>query len=112
MGNRNSLDRQLGNPSPENSITNPITGAQDIDAPGVNARIEGYASGLNMVAGSVVPGLGPLVSLPASAVLPSTKGIDQALFPYGRPEYSPLDPSYYVEAALPTWLNRITFYKW
>ena len=107
FGLNNSLDRQLGNPSPENSITNPITGAQDIDAPGVNARIEGYASGLNMVAGSVVPGLGPLVSLPASAVLPSTKGIDQALFPYGRPQYSPLDPSYYVEAALPTWLNRL-----
>jgi len=107
FGLNNKLDRQLKNLNPEDSIINPVTGAKDITAPNVNARIEGYASGLNMVAGSVVPGLGPLVSLPASAVLPSTKGIDQALFPYGRPQYSPADPTYYVDAALPTWINRL-----
>ena len=107
FGLNNKLDRQLKNLNPEDSITNPVTGEKDITAPNVNARIEGYASGLNMVAGSVVPGLGPLIQLPASAVLPSSKGIDQALFPYGRPQYSPADPTYYVDAALPTWMNRL-----
>ena len=105
FGLNNKLDSAFdGN---KEDITNPVTGKKDITPPRVNARIEGYASGLNMVAGSIIPGVGPIVQLPASAVLPSTEGIDQAIFPYGRPSYKITDPSYWVDATLPSWINKL-----
>ena len=107
FGLNNKLDRELNPDTEDASVVNPITGRNDLEAPQINTRIEGYASGLNMVAGSIIPGVGPIVQLPASAVLPSTEGIDQAIFPYGRPAYKVTDPSYWVDATLPSWINKL-----
>ena len=107
FGLNNKLDRELNPDTEDASAVNPITGRNDLEAPQINTRIEGYASGLNMVAGSIIPGVGPIVQLPASAVLPSTEGIDQAIFPYGRPAYKVTDPSYWVDATLPSWINKL-----
>jgi hypothetical protein len=107
FGLNNKLDNALNNNKEDRSMPNPVSGKQDIQAPKVNARIEGYASGLNMVAGSIIPGVGPIVQLPASAILPSTAAIDQAIFPYGRPSYKMTDPSYWVDSTLPSWINKL-----
>ena len=102
-----NVDRMLNNPDESDVAINPITGRPDIGTPSVKAKMKGYASGLNMVAGSVVPGLGPLASLPASAVLPSRQTIDDVFFPYGRPEGDWYDPRFYVNSALPNWYKKI-----
>ena len=107
FGLNNKLDRALNPDTEDATVTNPVTGKDDLEAPQINARIEGYASGLNMVAGSIIPGVGPIVQLPASAILPSTAAIDQAIFPYGRPAYKVTDPSYWVDATLPSWINKL-----
>jgi hypothetical protein len=102
-----NLDRALNNPVENDVAINPITGRPDIGTPKVKTKMQGYASGLNMVAATAVPGLGPLVSLPASAVLPSRQTIDDVFFPYGRPEGDIYDPRYYVTSALPNWFKKI-----
>jgi len=102
-----NLDRMLNNPDEDDVAINPITGRPDIGTPSVKTKMQGYAGGLNMVAGSVVPGLGPLASLPASAVLPTRQGIDDVFFPYGRPEGEFYDPTFYVKSAMPNWFKKI-----
>ena len=102
-----NADRALNNPDESDIGINPITGRPDIGTPRVKAKMVGYASGLNMVAGSVVPGLGPLAQLPASAVLPTSQSIDEAFFPYGRPEGEWYDPRFYVTSAMPNWFKKI-----
>ena len=102
-----NVDRALNNPDESDIGINPITGRPDIGTPRVKAKMVGYASGLNMVAGSVVPGLGPLAQLPASAVLPTSQSIDEAFFPYGRPEGEWYDPRFYVTSAMPNWFKKI-----
>lgn len=102
-----NLDRMLNNPEKDDVAINPITGRPDIGTPSVKTKMQGYAGGLNMVAGSVVPGLGPLASLPASAVLPSRQSIDDVFFPYGRPEGEFYDPTFYVKSAMPNWFKKI-----
>ena len=102
-----NLDRMLNNPEKDDVAINPITGRPDIGTPSIKTKMQGYAGGLNMVAGSVVPGLGPLASLPASAVLPNRQSIDEVFFPYGRPEGEFYDPTFYVKSAMPNWFKKI-----
>jgi len=102
-----NLDRALNNPEKDDVAINPITGRPDIGTPSVKVKMQGYAGGLNMVAGSVVPGLGPLASLPASAMLPSRQSIDEVFFPYGRPEGEFYDPTFYVKSAMPNWFKKL-----
>ena len=87
-------------------MTNPITG-DAMEAPDVRIKLEGYASSLNMVAGNPVPGLGPLVAIPAAKLLPDTALLDKIFFPYGREEGSPVSPYTYLDAMIPSWLKKV-----
>ena len=104
-----NLDKSLNNPDPDGLGTNPITGKETTEIPNINTKLRGYASGLNMVAGDIIPGLGPLAQIPAAAILPSNKEIDKAFFPYGRPNEgtsSMLNPMFYAKQAMPSWLKK------
>jgi len=87
-------------------MTNPITG-DAMKAPDVRIKLEGYSSSLNMVAGNPVPGLGPLVAIPAAKLLPDTALLDKIFFPYGREEGSPVSPYTYLDAMIPSWLKKV-----
>ena len=87
-------------------LTNPVTG-DPMEAPDVRVKLEGYSSSLNMVAGNPVPGLGPLVAVPAAKLLPDTEIIDKLFFPYGREEGSALSPYTFLEQTIPSWLKKV-----
>jgi len=91
----------------ENRIINNPTTGQPMEAPDVRVKLEGYASSLNMVAGNPVPGLGPLVAIPAGKLLPDTELIDKLFFPYGREEGSALSPYTFLEQTIPSWLKKL-----
>ena len=104
------LDRSLQNPDSDGLGVNPITGKETTEIPNVNTKLRGYASGLNMVAGDIIPGLGPLAQIPASAMLPSTPDIDKVFFPYGRPVDGPsemINPMFYAKQAIPSWFRKV-----
>jgi len=87
-------------------IMNPTTG-QPMEAPDVRVKLEGYSSSLNMVAGNPVPGLGPLVAIPAAKLLPDSQLLDKLFFPYGREEGSALSPYTFLEQSIPSWLKKL-----
>ena len=87
------------------TVTNPVTG-EVIEAPDAKVNLKGYVSSLNMIAGNPAPGLGPLVGIPASKLLPKTDLIDKVFFPYGREEDSPLNPYTFADALVPSWLKK------
>ena len=86
-------------------IKNPATGEM-MEAPDVRLKLEGYASSLNMVAGNPMPGLGPLVAIPAGGLLPDTQIIDKLFFPYGRLEEG-VNPYTFLEQSIPSWLKKV-----
>ncbi|MBO71688.1 MAG: hypothetical protein CL508_05170 [Actinobacteria bacterium] len=105
-----SLDRSLNNPNPDALGINPITGRETTEVPEINTKLRGYATGLNMVAGDIIPGLGPLAQIPAAAILPSTPDIDRTFFPYGRPEEGLphlANPIYYAKQAIPSYFRKV-----
>lgn len=55
-----------------------------------------------MIVGNPAPGLGPLVGIPASKILPETELIDKVFFPYGRETKSALSPATYANALIPS----------
>ena len=63
---------------------------------------------------SILPGFGPAVQFPLQYFIPTTKnwqGINDILFPYGRPEESGQSPAggfAKLEFPRPTWLKRVT----
>ena len=62
-----------------------------------------------MVAGDIIPGLGPLAQIPAAAMLPSTPDVDKVFFPYGRPDEGVpqmANPLFYAKQAIPSWLRK------
>jgi hypothetical protein len=87
------------------TVTNPVTG-ETIQAPDAKVNLKGYVSSLNMIAGNPAPGLGPLVGIPASKILPKNDLIDKVFFPYGREEDSPLNPYTFADALVPSWLKK------
>jgi len=104
-----NIDKSLQNPNPDALGTNPITGKETTEIPSINTKLRGYASGLNMVAGDIIPGLGPLAQIPAAAMLPSTPDVDKVFFPYGRPDEGVpqmANPLFYAKQAIPSWLRK------
>jgi hypothetical protein len=87
------------------TVRDPVTG-QTMDAPDAKIRLKGYVSSLNMIAGNPAPGLGPLVGIPASKLLPNQETIDKVFFPYGRETESPLNPFTYAKALIPSWAKK------
>ena len=56
----------------------------------VGVRLPGYASSLNL-AMDVIPGIGPVVAIPASFAIegrPQFDEVQKVLFPYGLPDVS------------------------
>ncbi len=66
----------------------------------------GSVSGLNLFTGSVVPGFGPAVTMPAAVLMPDRPTFDwvrdNVLFPYGEPDVK----QGALESALPAWMQR------
>jgi hypothetical protein len=77
------------------------------DAP-ANMRLQGTVQGLNLAAGSVIPGFGPMVQIPAGWFLPDTPsndGIRRVLLPYGNVTAG--SPGGIIDAALPAWMRKV-----
>jgi uncharacterized protein YlxW (UPF0749 family) len=87
------------------TVKNPTTG-ENIDAPDARINLKGYVSSLNMIVGNPAPGLGPLVAIPASRILPKTELIDKIFFPYGRETDSPFNPYTFADALIPSWAKK------
>jgi len=87
------------------TVENPTTG-ENIDAPDARINLKGYVSSLNMIVGNPAPGLGPLVAIPASRILPKTELIDKIFFPYGRETDSPFNPYTFADALIPSWAKK------
>lgn len=72
---------------------------------GVPIPLEARASGLNLFAGSVLPGFGPAVTYPASKIIPDTPrytGMKEILFPYGE--------SGLIDSVIPSWARKMGKY--
>lgn len=68
----------------------------------------GSMGGLNLLGNSVIPGVGPVVSIPASVFLPDKPDLDwltNQLFPYGRPTEEGVAGGI-AESFTPPWLDR------
>lgn len=72
---------------------------------GVPVRFGGSVQGLNLFSGSVLPGFGPIVQLPAGALLPDRPEWDEVrklVLPYGEVETE----GGLVETFLPAWFRK------
>ena len=75
----------------------PKTGAD------VRMRTVGFTSSANIVAGGIIPGVGPAIQIPAKYLLPNDKEKDaiyQTIFPYGEPETV-------LDSFIPSWLKKV-----
>ncbi|MGH8937721.1 MAG: hypothetical protein ACRDV2_00035, partial [Actinomycetes bacterium] len=75
----------------------------------VNGQIDltGNVTGLNLIGTSFVPGFGPVVAIPAAALLsdkPSVDGLREFISPFGEPDVS--SPGAIVDSAMPAWMKR------
>lgn len=65
-------------------------------------QLTGRASGLNLVAGSILPGFGPVVQIPAGALIPQTPSTDrirELLLPFGQRSLR--------DQIVPAWMQKI-----
>ena len=70
-------------------------------------ELGGAVTGLNLFAGTLMPGIGPAVTVPTSLVLPDKPQFDwlrdNVLFPFGEPDVE----SGVFEALLPAWADKM-----
>jgi hypothetical protein len=72
---------------------------------GVPAPMQAPVSGLNLFASSVLPGFGPVVTIPAARILPDRPdfdGVRQVLMPFGEKDVS----GGVLESFLPAWTQK------
>ena len=77
-------------------------GGENITDESVRMRTVGFTSSANIVAGGLIPGVGPAVQIGAQYIFPNmkeTSAIYKTIFPYGAPE----DDLSYV---IPSWLRK------
>jgi hypothetical protein len=80
---------------------------------GASLTMEGRVAGLNLAAGSYMPGFGPVITTPAAMVLPGNaefNGIRDLLFPFGEPDTS--GPGALLESFIPAWAMKIVTPIW
>tara|TARA_R100001086_G_scaffold146309_1_gene77390 strand:- start:5811 stop:12191 length:6381 start_codon:yes stop_codon:yes gene_type:complete len=68
----------------------------------VRMRTIGFTSSANIVAGGVLPGVGPAIQIPARFLLPNKKeksAIYQTIFPYGKGDF--------ISTFVPSWLQKV-----
>ena len=86
-----------------------------VDNTGVRLNMKGYTRNLNMMTTTILPGVGPLVQVPASAFASATEftKLSDFLFPYGRPEVRSgvagvLDiPKAFAQASIPSYMRKV-----
>ncbi|MDX1744559.1 MAG: hypothetical protein R3324_01365, partial [Halobacteriales archaeon] len=71
-------------------------------------KLQGRVSGLNLITGSVLPGLGPAGAIPASYLLsnPAFDGVKKVLLPFGG-QYMSDGLGSLVNDAVPSWARRL-----
>lgn len=77
-------------------------GGEDITDDSTRMRTVGFLSSANIVAGGIIPGVGPVIQIGAQYLLPTMKensAIYKTIFPYGVPDSA----SSYV---IPSWLRK------
>jgi len=75
---------------------------------GTSLKLQGMVQGLNLVAGSVLPGFGPIIQIPTSLILPHTPdadGLRKLILPFGDAEID--SPGSIIDAALPAYFKKI-----
>lgn len=78
----------------------------------VRPTVSGQLEGLNLFAGQVVPGLGPMAAFPLDGIVPDTPDWDsfrETFLPFGTPVDSPsdlLDPNTAVSGLMPAWMTK------
>lgn len=90
-------------------FTIPLSGQLTKIAFGVPVPLKGSVQGLNMV-GSLSPGVGPLLSIPASYLIPDKPGWDRVrdlVFPFGQPDNNSGGETIGNEV-LPTWAKHLS----
>lgn len=82
--------------------------AADALGPQGQLKLQGRVQGLNLVGGSVLPGFGPALQIPASHLLQATKydGIRKILLPFGDQSIR-TGPGDVINDALPSYLSKI-----
>jgi len=76
------------------------------DAP-ASMKLQGMVQGLNLAAGSYMPGFGPMVQIPTSLFLPDTPnsdGLRRIILPFGNVKAG--SPGGLIDAALPAWMKK------
>ena len=84
------------------------------DNTGVRLNLKGYTRNLNMLTTTILPGVGPVIQIPAAALSSATEftKLSDFLFPYGRPEVRKgiagvLDlPKAFVQASIPSYMRK------
>jgi hypothetical protein len=83
----------------------PFTGWLSEKLTGVPAPMQAPVSGLNLFASSVLPGFGPVVTIPAAKLLPGRpewQGVRDVLMPFGEKDLS----GGVLESFLPPWVQK------
>lgn len=83
----------------------PFTGWISEKVTGVPAAMQAPVTGLNLFASSVLPGFGPVITIPAARLLPDRPdwdGVRNTLMPYGEKDVS----GGVLESFLPPWVQK------
>ena len=79
---------------------------QNVD---VNLRTVGFTSGVNIIAGGLIPGVGPVAQVAAKALMPNMKetgAFYKFLFPFGEPTGGIIEQT--ADVLVPPWLQKLT----
>mgnify|MGYP003147850295 FL=1 len=99
---------------PGGLLTGMVVG-DSVDNTGVRLNLKGYVRNLNMLTTTILPGVGPVVQIPAAAISGATEfsKLGDLLFPYGRPEVRSglagiLDiPKAFAQASIPSYMRKL-----
>jgi len=74
----------------------------------VNLRAVGFTSSANIVAGGLVPGVGPVAQIAAKAIMPNmkeTSALYEFIFPFGEPSGNAVEQA--ADYLLPEWIQKL-----
>jgi hypothetical protein len=88
----------------------PFTGWINERVTGVNSQMVGTATGLNVMSSSVVPGLGPVVTIPAAKIIPNRpeyEDVQRLVFPFGEEEFDDGAMGGLFGSLAPGWADKL-----
>ena len=74
----------------------------------LNLRAVGFTSSANIVAGGLVPGVGPVAQVAAKALMPNmkeTSALYEFIFPFGEPAGNAVEQA--ADYLLPEWIQKL-----